>query len=644
MASYPGALWDGNLQDTTNDVAGDDTIANAADHNEIAWEVIAIETDLRAAIASYGGGATSIDDVVQGLAARGLQDAYNSGGTIITAGGNDVVIDGSENLALLDNNFVTFGDSKASDAAMGYATAISQMYVSTGTAGNRNQILFSTRASFRDDADQLKLDASDATALSVNAKAGSAADPIFALFAELDNEAGTARTGDIACALGVSIDGHASDGAGARYYGVEIRPADDKGGSGVFTGIRVGTAWDLGMLVESGGVSMRDDVPLLLGYGTAGEGDYQLMWHTSPSDGLSLLPVGGAGSERSIYLGGRVQVNDGAVDPYPADVGVVPFRVVAEAGHASNDLTAVEGRLNNVAGTARTGGRLDTFRANMDGHGTDSGGTYVAFMADDFAANGGSGQAVGLRVEGSYTTAIDVNSGAIDLDPTGAVTLDMDAGQDVTVTLAASRTAALLVQEGSSAYLTLDTSNDKVLLGKETVWSDGASPMPADGNMVHVWVEAASAVAQHRTINAEVNNAAGTAMGDGHVWIGVNSTMASGHASDHANAVWRALNVGADASFAGTSVGLVVGSDFDLGVDIQSGGIKIAGDLDHDGTNAGWRGATPIAAPSGWSITNYTSDRTMDCDGPPTAAELADVLATLVLDLINQGLLAGSVS
>ena len=71
--------------------------------------------------------------------------------------------------------------------------------------------------------------------------------------------------------------------------------------------------------------------------------------------------------------------------------------------------------------------------------------------------------------------------------------------------------------------------------------------------------------------------------------------------------------------------------------------MEIDGTLDHDGANLGFRGVAPIPFPAAYTITNFTSDRTYDANAT-SVNELADALATLVLDLINQGVLQGSVT
>ena len=44
-----------------------------------------------------------------------------------------------------------------------------------------------------------------------------------------------------------------------------------------------------------------------------------------------------------------------------------------------------------------------------------------------------------------------------------------------------------------------------------------------------------------------------------------------------------------------------------------------------------------------YSITNWTEDHALNCD-TAAAAEICDVLATLISDLINQGIIKGSVA
>ena len=64
---------------------------------------------------------------------------------------------------------------------------------------------------------------------------------------------------------------------------------------------------------------------------------------------------------------------------------------------------------------------------------------------------------------------------------------------------------------------------------------------------------------------------------------------------------------------------------------------------DHDGASLGFRAVAPIVVPAAYTVTNHNSDKVYDADAT-SVDELADVLGSVVLDLINQGLLAGSVT
>lgn len=72
-------------------------------------------------------------------------------------------------------------------------------------------------------------------------------------------------------------------------------------------------------------------------------------------------------------------------------------------------------------------------------------------------------------------------------------------------------------------------------------------------------------------------------------------------------------------------------------------GVRVDGTFEHTGTSWGIRGATPAAVPSSYTVTNHTADKTYDANAS-SVAELADVLGSVILDLINQGVLAGSVT
>jgi hypothetical protein len=72
-------------------------------------------------------------------------------------------------------------------------------------------------------------------------------------------------------------------------------------------------------------------------------------------------------------------------------------------------------------------------------------------------------------------------------------------------------------------------------------------------------------------------------------------------------------------------------------------GVRIDGTFQHTASLFGVRNATPIAAPGTYALTNHTADRTVDLNAT-SINELADLVGTVVLDLINQGLLGGTVT
>lgn len=57
----------------------------------------------------------------------------------------------------------------------------------------------------------------------------------------------------------------------------------------------------------------------------------------------------------------------------------------------------------------------------------------------------------------------------------------------------------------------------------------------------------------------------------------------------------------------------------------------------------GFFGKAPASRPAAYTVTNWTSDKAMDCD-TAADAEIADVLGTVINDLITLGLLQGTVS
>jgi hypothetical protein len=91
----------------------------------------------------------------------------------------------------------------------------------------------------------------------------------------------------------------------------------------------------------------------------------------------------------------------------------------------------------------------------------------------DVTFNGAVGANRGLTVTGASQSFV-VQCQNIDLDPTGAFTLDMDAGQAVTISVADNLANALLVQQGANAYIDVTTTDaaEKIEFGNTTTNPD----------------------------------------------------------------------------------------------------------------------------------------------------------------------------
>jgi hypothetical protein len=114
---------------------------------------------------------------------------------------------------------------------------------------------------------------------------------------------------------------------------------------------------------------------------------------------------------------------------------------------------------------------------------TDGPVVLAGVAGDNALSITGSASTTAISIDGNYTTGITTASpftqtgGAhtfsgsnLDWDPTGTFDLAMDAAQTATITVADNLTSALLIQEGSNSYLSVDTNNTTerlVLMGND---------------------------------------------------------------------------------------------------------------------------------------------------------------------------------
>jgi hypothetical protein len=101
-------------------------------------------------------------------------------------------------------------------------------------------------------------------------------------------------------------------------------------------------------------------------------------------------------------------------------------------------------------------------------------GSSVYTMTKAGAVTYGGAQTFNSTTTWGTAGSIDFNGTSIDLDPTTDVTCDMDAGKNITFTVSDTEADAFLIQEGSSAYLDITTTNssEAINLGNATTNPD----------------------------------------------------------------------------------------------------------------------------------------------------------------------------
>lgn len=166
-----------------------------------------------------------------------------------------------------------------------------------------------------------------------------------------------------------------------------------------------------------------------------------------------------------LVSGGNAQLNDDIVLSFGSDDDATLAWVSASA-----DLL-----LDNTAATGSTLLRLGTdtsatdFQVQNDSASallTVTGAGQATFAGNVDATNGLDVTTAALTAAAGFT----LSGGAIDLDPTGAFALDMDAAQAVTVTLADMAAALTIQAAGGEDMILIDTDNgnEKISFGNAT--------------------------------------------------------------------------------------------------------------------------------------------------------------------------------
>lgn len=161
----------------------------------------------------------------------------------ITMTGLDIGSTSAEigNIYQADDKYTFFGTSQS--AKIGYASGFAAVTYVGATAG--------LLVCGSDAGTGISLSA-DSAALTAIAKAASATGTgVSAIMAQLSNVDGTALTSGVCSALTVELEGHASDGSSANYYGVTFAPTTANGGSAGYTAARFQGGYSVGLKFEA---------------------------------------------------------------------------------------------------------------------------------------------------------------------------------------------------------------------------------------------------------------------------------------------------------------------------------------------------------------------------------------------------------
>ena len=94
--------------------------------------------------------------------------------------------------------------------------------------------------------------------VSVSAEAGTASDPGYCFKADIDNTAGTTRTGSNLYGFFVDLEGNASDTSDATYHGLYCDPPVTNGGSANYIGVNIASGYDTALRIDQGHIEFAE--------------------------------------------------------------------------------------------------------------------------------------------------------------------------------------------------------------------------------------------------------------------------------------------------------------------------------------------------------------------------------------------------
>lgn len=233
---------------------------------------------------------------------------------------------------------------------------------------------------------------------------------------------------------------------------------------------------------------------------------------------------------------------------------------------------------------------------------------------------GGAGQQMSLSSSGDLTIAGDlaISGGNI----TSALTTDAL----LTATLGVKLGNNIIYNSEGTATLTLDTDEDLTIAGDLTVTGNEITFGNGE-SIVNTSDDVLSIICSNDTDGLGQF----TSAGDTELRIKTGATDKDAHITffDLSSARWSVGNDGSDSDKFKIDATAAVGGATKLTLD-SSGNMTLLGQF-------ACNGASPAAAPD-WTVTSHSTDRSFNADSL-SAGELADVVGTLITDLIAIGIL-----
>jgi len=416
--------------------------------------------------------------------------------------------------------------------------------------------------------------------------------------------------------------------------GVDVLSAGNFTHAGTGTGT-ISRAWTWDTVGQT--VTLNDGVELR--FGSAIGGDTKLYWENGT--GFFVVDTGGL---PAFHLGHVVVANDTTSAPLPlagTTDDMCGIRSVVKSAVANLPTYGIVGRYNNVAGIALTDAAAvnAAVRGWVETSATDTNGSYTSFLANA-TDNGGAAVLRGLYVGPNFDMGLQVDSGAIDLNPTAAFTLDMTGTFTAKITVADNTATAFQVKEGSNNYLDVTTTNgsEAVNIGNSTTKPDlnatvGSSVITLGDTMgVESLAIKNSAAATKFSVSS-----LGDVIVKGNLTVDGTTTSVN---SEEVNIADNHLYLNADYTTAVAQTGGLVVNYLPIATSTTTAGAFVAGTTaltPITGSVSGASGQTQITGLGtsfqselqvGWSIT-------IDPGGVPETKVIASITSDLILDVVG---------